>query len=163
MKLYELSGTYAEVQQQIEDGADPEVLADTLDAIREAIEQKVESIYRIRQNLQAEIDALKAEEKRLAEKRRALESQQEWLKAYTESQLILAGVKKVKTSIGTVAFRKAPPSVEIIDIQKIDDAYLIKQEPKVNKRAILQAWKEKGEKPCDGVHIVDDKITLQFR
>jgi len=72
MKLYELTGSYAVLQQKIEDGADSEALAETLEALEGAIEEKVEGIYKVRQNLQAMIDALDAEEKRLAERKKSL-------------------------------------------------------------------------------------------
>jgi hypothetical protein len=161
MKLYELTGKYAEIQQLIEDGEDPEVLADTLDALEEAIGDKVDAIHKLIRNIQADIDALKAEEKRLAERRKVLESQQERLKAYVERELSSAGIDKVKTSIGIFGFRKAPPSIEILDISQIPAEYLIPQEPKVDKKGLLNHFKETGE--AIGFRVIDDKRTLQFR
>jgi len=161
VKLYELTGKYAELQRAIEDGEDPEVLADTLDAIEEAINEKVDAIYKVIRNIQADIDALKTEEKRLYEKRKALEMRQERLKAYVEEQMTAARIDKVKTTIGNVGFRKAPPSIEVIDISLIPEAYLIPQEPKVDKKGLLNHYKETGE--AIGFRVIDDKRTLQFR
>ena len=165
MKLYELTGAYADLQQKIEDGADPEALADTMEAIEGAIEEKVEAIYQLRQNLQAEIDAYKAEEKRLADKRKALESRMEWLKEYVERELAAAGIDKVKTRIGTVGFRNAPPSINILDISRIPKDYLIPQDPKVDKRGLLRDFKNRADVDLAamGFEIIDGNRTLQFR
>lgn len=43
MKLYELTSNYRELQMMIEDGADPSALADTLQAIEESIQDKVQN------------------------------------------------------------------------------------------------------------------------
>lgn len=165
MKLYELTDKYAELQQMIEDGADPVALTDTLEAIEGAIEEKVEAIYRLRQNLLADIEALKAEEKRLADKRKALEDQVEWLKEYVARQLAAAGIDKVKTRIGTVGFRNAPPSINILDISRIPKDYLIPQEPKVDKRRLLKDFKNRADVDLAamGFEIIDGNRTLQFR
>ena len=164
-KLYELTEKYAELQKMIEDGVDPEALADTLEALEGAIEEKVEAIYRLRQNLQADIEALKAEEKRLADKRKSLEAQVERLKEYVERELEAAGIDKIKTTIGTVGFRKAPASVEILDVGKIPMEFLIPQDPKVDRRGLLNAFKNRTDvNPAEmGFIIIDGKRTLQFR
>ncbi len=61
-------------------------MTDTLESIEGAIEEKVEAIHRLYRNMQADIDALKAEEKRLSEKRKVLENEQKRLKEYTERE-----------------------------------------------------------------------------
>lgn len=161
MKLYELTGKYAELQAQMEDG-DHEAVADTLESIEGAIEEKVESIHRIYRNMQADIDALKAEEKRLSEKRKALENEQKRLKKYTETQLTASGIDKVKTGIGTVGFRKSPASVEVIDKHDIPD-HFARTVIEVDKKKILAWFTETGEKEGPGFRIIDSKRTLQFR
>jgi len=165
MKLYELTGKYAEIQKMVDDGADPVALTDTLEAIEGAIEEKVEAIYRLRQNLLADIEALKAEEKRLADKRKALEDKVEWLKEYVSRELAAAGIDKVKTRIGTVGFRNTPPSINILDISRIPKDYLIPQDPKVDKRRLLRDFKNRADVDLAamGFEIIEGNRTLQFR
>lgn len=162
MKLYELTGKYAELQALIEDG-DSEAVADTLESLEGAIEEKVDAIHRVHQNLQSDIDALKAEEKRLQERRRTLENEQKRLKEYTEEQLQKAGIKKVKTVIGTVSLRKSPPSVEILDAKLIPEEFLTYQEPRVNRRELLKAFNDMDETEQIGFRVISDKTTIQFR
>lgn len=166
MKLYELTGKYAELQAQMEAG-DWEAVSDTLESLEGAIEEKVESIYRIRQNLRAEINGFKEEEKRLKERRQRLESELDHLEGYVEGQLMAEGIDKVKTGIGTVGFRKAPASVEIVDEEAFlsDDATraFVKTEYKINKRELLKFVKETDAKEGPGFRVIDDKRTLQFR
>lgn len=164
MKLYELTGKYAELQAQMEDG-DHEAVTDTLESIEGAIEEKVEAIHRLYRNMQADIDALKAEEKRLSEKRKVLENEQKRLKEYTERELSAAGIDKVNTGIGTVSLRNSPPSVKVLDLDRIPEEFLTPQEPKVDKRGLLKAYKEMTDVDLEkmGFEIVAGKLTLQFR
>lgn len=166
-KLYELTGAYAELQQKIEDGADPEVLTDTLEAIEEAIEQKVEAIYRLRQNIEAEISALKAEEKRLEEKRKALEAKRDWLKEYVVQQLTEAGIKRVKTAIGTVSLKTAPASLELTvkpkDLPEWVRNQFCEVDWKLNRDKFKKYLLEHPDQTPEGVRVVTDKLTVQFR
>lgn len=171
MKLYELTSFYAELQERVEDG-DHEAVVDTLEALEDAIEEKVDSIYRIYRNLQADINALKEEEKRLKGKRQRLEASQDHLVGYVEGQLMAARIDKVKTSIGTVGFRKAPASVEIINEDQFIDVYpdLVEYEPKINKAGLKDRIKQNNggklpQKEVIGAGFVfrNNKKTLQFR
>lgn len=166
MRLYELTGKYAELQELMEAG-DGEAVSDTLESLEGAIEEKVESIHRVYRNIQSDIDALKAEEKRLSEKRKALEAEQRRLKGYVETQLNMAEIDALKTGIGTVGFRKSPASVEIVDEEAFlsDDATraFVKTEYRINKRDLLKFAKETDAKEGPGFRVIDDKRTLQFR
>lgn len=74
MKLYDLTNNYCELQMMIEDGVDPSALEDTLQAIEESIEDKAQNIALLIRNLEADTEAIKLEEKRLADRRRAVEN-----------------------------------------------------------------------------------------
>ena len=79
VKLYELTDDFKQVQQMIEEGH--EGLEDTLESIELAIEDKLENIARLIKNIEGDIAAFKAEEKRLAERRRTLENEVKNLKS----------------------------------------------------------------------------------
>src|SRR5690606_32690570 len=70
MNLYELTGAYLQIQNMIEEGA--EGLEDTLESLNDAIEDKAEGYGKIIRNLEAQANALREEEKRLADRRRSI-------------------------------------------------------------------------------------------
>ncbi len=141
MKLYELTTSYTQLLD-LADSLDEETFRDTLSAIEEAIEDKAENTAKLIRGLEADIEILKAEEKRLADRRKALESKVSNTKAYLQEQLEIAGLDKVKRPTITVAIQNNPPSVEIADESLIPSHYMIPQPNKIDKKAILSALKE---------------------
>lgn len=101
----------------------------------------------------------------LQTKRKVLENEQKRLKEYTERELSAAGIDKVNTGIGTVSLRNSPPSVKVLDLDRIPKEFLTPQEPKVDKRGLLKAYKEMTDVDLEkmGFEIVAGKLTLQFR
>ena len=140
MKLYELSQRYVSVMEAAEE-LDPLALKDTLESIEDAIEEKVENTAKFIKNLSADVDALKAEEKRLAERRRSLENKISGIKEYLQNQMEVSGLDKVKRATLTVSIQKNPPSLKVID-EKLLSAYMIPQAPVLDKKAVLSALKE---------------------
>lgn len=141
MKLYELTSSYTQLLD-LADSLDEETFRDTLSAIEEAIEDKAENTAKLIRGLEADIEILKAEEKRLADRRKALESKVSNTKTYLQEQLEIAGVDKVKRPTITVAIQNNPPSVEVADESLIPSHYMIPQPSKIDKQAISTALKE---------------------
>lgn len=120
--LYELTGNFLEIQRMIEDGID---LGDTLESIELEIADKLEGYAMVIKNIQSDIDGLKAEEKRLAERRKSMESNIQRMKDVMSSTLELVeedkkGVKRVKTDKFTFSFRKSS-SVVVDDTLKLPE------------------------------------------
>lgn len=67
-------------------------MEDTLQAIEESIQDKAQNIALLIRNLEADTEAIKLEEKRLADRRRAVENNCKSLKDYLYQQMILLGV-----------------------------------------------------------------------
>ena len=154
MKLYELNQQYNQLLEMADD-LDPEVLKDTLESIKESIEDKAENTAKLIRSWEAEVKALKEEEKRLAERRKALEKRVDNTKAYLFEQMELAGMDKVKRPTLTVSIAKNPPSLEVIDPEKIPSLFMIDQDPVIDKKAILAALKNGDE--IDGCTIKQSK------
>nr|WP_026676745.1 siphovirus Gp157 family protein [Fictibacillus gelatini] len=150
MKLYELAHNYMQIQNMIEEG-ETESLRDTLESIEDAIEDKAENIAKMVQSFNVECEAIKAEEKRLADRRKALETKVNGLKQYLQEQLELAGLNKIKRPTITISIQKNPPSVSIPDESKVPSQYLIMQ-PKINKKLILEHLKNGHEYEWASIH-----------
>lgn len=156
--LYELTDDFKQVQQMIEEGH--EGLEDTLESIGLAIEDKLENIGKVIKNIEGEIEAFKAEEKRLAERRRTLENEVKNLKLYAEEQLKATGQKKMKSGVFTFAIQKNPPSVRITNEELIPKEYYVPVDPKLDKKKLKDLLKDGEEIP--GVELVQGE-SLRIR
>lgn len=149
MNLYELSTNYLQIQEMILEGA--EGLEDTLESLNDAIEEKAVGYAKVIKNIEGQVLAIKEEEKRLAERRRSLESNIKRLKENLELSMLDTGKKKIKTNLFTFNIQKNPPSVKILDEEAIPSDYLVKQKPKIDKKAIINDLKNGVE--VEGVEI----------
>ena len=112
MKLYELAAEYENLLNAIDAGEIPEeAITDTLESITSLLEEKADNIGCIIKNLTAEAEAIKTEEVRLAERRRAKENQIERLKAYLAEVLTRGGYTKLETARNKMTFRKSESTV----------------------------------------------------
>jgi predicted transcriptional regulator len=129
-----------------------------LDALSMALTDKLEGCGCQLKNWQADIDALKAEETRLRERRQTLERRYESLKAYVQSQMEHAG-ETVETSKVSMKLRR---SVTVEVAEGFSDArYLVRTETvKPDKKAIRDALK-KGEF-VEGAELVEHQ-NLQLK
>ena len=108
MKLYELTADYVSILEAIENGDIPEeAIADTLDAITGEINEKADSIACVLKNLDAEISAIKAEEDRLAYRRKAKQAAYERLETYISETLRSANIDKLETARNKITFRRS--------------------------------------------------------
>ncbi len=114
--------------------------AEALDALQMAREEKIENTGLYIKNQAVLIEAMKKEEKAIAERRKAYEGQLEKLKAYLGESL---GGKKFETAKVNIFFKKNPLSAEIIDASKLTSEYMreipAKYEP--DKTKIKEALK----------------------
>lgn len=149
MKLYELTNAYQEVLELIEEGN--EEYLDTLESIKENIEQKAENTAKVLKTIEAQIEVIRQEEKRLANRRKELENSVTRIKQYLENNLREVGMKKIKGNIFTISIQKNPPSIEVINENLIPEKYMVIKPPEPNKKEILNALKN-GEQ-IDGVEL----------
>lgn len=145
MNLYELDANYKQLLERLDtadDETDTTALFDTLDSIHDDITTRFENIEKWRRNMQGDIEALKAEETRLKNKRQALENKCESLKRYLSDFMRNTGKSKFKAGIFNFTLAKNPPRVTVTDINAVPQEFLIPQEPKVDKHAISGLFKE---------------------
>lgn len=145
MKIYEIPGALRELLDRLD--ADPdtgEVDGEALAAYAEyqgAATEKLEATACYCRELLAEADAIKAEEERLAKRRKALENKSERLKNYMMPALEAMGgkVKGVMVSlrIGTTQ------AVKVLDLEALPEAFRrIKTTIDPDKVALKKALKD---------------------
>ena len=143
MTLYQIDASIESILNGFElvDAETGEIIgAEALDALQMAREDKIENTGLYIKNQAVLIEAMKKEEKAIAERRKAYEGQLEKLKAYLGESL---GGEKFETAKVNIFFRKNPPSAEIIDASKLTSEYMreipAKYEP--DKTKIKEALK----------------------
>lgn len=139
--MYEIADQYRTVLD-IEPESDEELTAQmsALDELEGEITTKADNIVRYMRNLSAEADALKAEEDRLYQKRKAVENKHERLKAYLATQLMMAGLRELKAGIFKLRFQPTTPAISIIDESAIPEKFWV-IEREVSKQSIKEAIK----------------------
>lgn len=141
--LYELVGDRLALQNKLEElDFDAETIADTLEGDSLAIQAKIESYAFVIRNMEALPDAIKAEEKRLAERRKAIEKRVESIKEWLFVNMQTAGISKIESPVFTISLQNNPVSVVIDDESIIPADYFVQPEPPVpalSKALIKQA------------------------
>lgn len=116
-KLYDLTADVLALQEMLEnpiDADDEAVLKDTLEGVQGEYEYKLENYCKVIKNLEADMDALKNEAKRLTDKRKVLENNIERLKKSMFDSMKATGTEKVKGNLFTVAIQKNGGKLPVI-------------------------------------------------
>jgi len=144
MKLYEVATQYRSALAALEDTDIPaEAIADTLEALQGDLEVKAMSVAAYFENLTAEVAAMKSAEKRIADRRKALESKIDRGREYLKSNMEACGITEIKGPELLLRIRKNPPSVFIDNESELPEAcFRIKREPDKTK---IKAMLDSGE------------------
>lgn len=163
MKLYEVAEAFAQIQDFLNNAeTDDEIVAikEVLVDYECQFEEKVENIVYLIKNAQSDVEALKKEELRLAEKRKAAERKIESMKDYLFGAFMQTGTERIKYPQFTVAIRNNAESVNVKDVTKIPQDYFVPQPPKLNKAGLKKAIQSGVE--IEGAELVRNK-SLQIR
>ena len=145
MKLYQLTENYQNLWDLVEDETiDLSIVETALKTVEGAIQEKAQNLAVFIKSLGADIEIIKAEEKRLADRRKALENKQSGIKNYLQSQLEMAKLDKIKTAVITVSMQNNPPAVRIIDEAIIPAQYktIVPQTFTIDKKSIADDIKK---------------------
>lgn len=143
MKLYEITGAYLQLQERAEEGED---ITEALAQLDDALEQKATSVVRVVQGLEADVQAIRAEEQRLKKRRESIEANVERVREYLKHNMAAQGIRQIKSPQFVISLRDGPPKVRVIDEAQLPREYVrekVTREP--NKVAILDAYKSAGE------------------
>lgn len=127
------------------------------------LNQKAENIVKFNFNIASNIDSIDAEIERLNSLKTVLKHKQDRIKEYVKGAMEYMDIQKIETPLGKISIAKNPPSVEILDENIIPDDYKIKKEViNIDKKAILNTFKENGE-VINGTRIIVDKTNLRIK
>lgn len=157
MSLYTINAELSELLERgfavdEETGEVIEDIEDKLAALQMAEYDKLENIALYIKNLDAEAEAIKAEEKSLAERRKAKEGRMESLKKYLSDYLLNTNKDKFETAKVKLSFRRS----EIVDVnfQEFMEwayinnmAFLKERDPDIDKAGIKKVLKMGEEVP----------------
>lgn len=169
MQLYELTTEFNHIRDLIVSRASiPKKNLSTRFLHCRGIKDKADGIACVIKELNAMIEAIKAEEKRLAERRKAKENDVERLKNYLTSELQKCDVDRVETPRNKISFRASEGVVIDGDESQFVERMVAEgkndlltfQNPKINKTAIKEALKN-GEE-IEGAKI-ERRTNLQIR
>lgn len=168
--LYELTGDFLNLMNMLYDeDVDEGSLLDACEHIETQIEDKADGYAKIIKGMEANVAGIKAEEKRLKDRRTVLENRAEILKHNLEGTMKAMGKTKFKTDLFSFGIRKNPASVKIADpatfIEQCQkdgrDDLLRFRDPEIDKTAVKNAILKDGE-VIDGAEIVQTE-GLQIR
>lgn len=162
--LYELTEQYALLQDMMYDSeVDEQTLHDTMDMIMMDIEDKADGYAKIIKNMNADIEALKAEEERLYARRKALENRSKNLKDILEANMREVGMTKFKTALFSFNIQKnggLEPLVIDGNIDDIPGRFLIPQPPVPDNEKIRRLL---AEKQVEWAHLEPRGESLRIR
>lgn len=136
MNLYEMTVAAKQLYDLLTSGEiDEQTFADTLEAM--GTEEKLESYCKVIRQLEADADMLKAEKDRIEKKQKVVNNAIDRMKKAVMEYMKASGSTKSTAGTFTVSLSKST-ATKIIDESLIPKKYFVKQEPKLDKKTILQ-------------------------
>lgn len=157
--IYEKISQYDWLESQL-DGEDGTTLEATLEALRADLIGAGEWAACKVKELNAMAYAIREEEKALAARRQAHERKADKLKEIVQEILKRTNSGVIETAKVKAKLRKCPVSVDVFNQNGIPDEYWVPQEPKLDKRKLLDEMK--AGVIVDGAKLIEDKLTVEI-
>lgn len=156
MNLFEINEQYRAVEEM---DLDQKTLQDTLDAIADAREEKLDNIAFLIEKSKMQADFLKNKIKELQEAKKALENKQKSLNKYMTDALDEAGIKELQTANHILKTRNYRKSTVLDSLDDLPDEYKkIETVVKADSMALYRALMN-GEN-IKGAHLEDNRKTV---
>lgn len=135
---------------------------DTLAGIEAELEVKADAYAVILTNLDNDVEKIDKEIERLTKMKKTLKSRSDFLKRNLTNTMLLMDKKKFKTDIHSYSISKNAPSLNILDEAKIPEKYMVAQEPKLDRKALLSDVKANPEE-FNGIAETKQTESLRIR
>lgn|SRR5512139_277914 len=130
MNLYELTSERLALQAKLQElNLDEQTIEDTLEGDSTELQAKIEDYGFVIRNMEAFSDAIKAEEKRLSDRRKVQENKIERIKAWLLNNMQACEIQKIECPAFTIAVRTNPPKVVIDHEGDIPEQFMVTPEP----------------------------------
>lgn len=127
------------------------------------LQSKSQNIIGYTKNVELTIEAMKTEEKRISEQRKALENRMTKFKEYVKECMEQNGFTKIETPLGTLSIAHNPISVEVVNEDEIPNEFKTEVvTTKIDKKAITDNFKATGE-IIPGVKINTQNTSLRIK
>lgn len=164
LTLYNITNRFTDLMDKAQNGEITEEEYNELGfEIAQELQTKGANVIGYIRNTELLIEAMKAEEKRISDMRKAGEAKLEKFKQYVLENMERLGLSKIQTELGALSVNRNPMSVEIENEDEIPSEF--KQEvvtTKIDKTAIKNHFKATGE-IIPGTKIIDDKMSLRIK
>ena len=158
MKLYELTGQYLALQQ-LADNPDID-LTDTLEGLTGEIELKAQGLLQVVRGIEADIEAVDTEIKRLQEIKKTRQNRIDSLRDYLRFNMQQSGITSIKCPLFSITLAAGRDVAVITDESKLPrDLLRITESP--DKAAILAALKAGNE--ISGAHLGKSQESLRIK
>jgi hypothetical protein len=143
--LYDLTAEFMQLLEMSQDpDVDPEMLADTMEAVEGELEVKADGYAKVIRELEGASSTVKAEMDRLVAKKKTIDNSISRIKKSLEESMIQTGKTKFKTDLFSFGIQKNPAALVIDQPEMIPSEYLIPQDPKVDNAGIKKLLKEQN-------------------
>lgn len=148
MTLYELTDNYRNLLEMAQNpDIDEQAIKDTLEAIQGDIKEKADGYAKVIKELDGETDKLTAEIKRLTDRKNIIQNNIAYMKQSLKEAMTATGNLKFRTDLFSFNIQKNPPALIVDNEETIPSEYLIPQEPKIDKKAIIDFLKNGNKVP----------------
>lgn len=145
LTLYEVADQYlGDLRKLQEMDIDDKTFEDTLEGLSGDLEVKATNVALFIRNLEANADAIKAAEKSMADRRKAVEAKVDRIRQYLLDNMLRTGISKIECPYFVLSVRKNPPAVEVLNQDLISTDFFDIPEPSppiLNKNRLKDALK----------------------
>lgn len=161
LSLYQITSAFPMLMEQEEMTEEDKIKVE--EELTKLLQEKSQSIIGYYRNNELTIQAMKEEEKRIAEIRKALENRNEKFKKYVKECMENAGFTKIETTLGSLSIARSPISIEIVNEDEVPSEYKTKiVTTKTDKKAIADNFKATGEVP-NGIIVHTENTNLRIK
>lgn len=161
LSLYQITSAFPMLMEQEEMTEEDKIKVE--EELTKLLQEKSQSIIGYYRNNELTIQAMKEEEKRIAEIRKALENRNEKFKKYVKECMENAGFTKIETRLGSLSIARSPISIEIVNEDEVPSEYKIEiVTKKTDKKAIADNFKATGEVP-NGIIVHTGNTNLRIK
>ena len=164
LSLYNITNKFVELIDKAQEGQLTEDEYNELgNELALELQNKSSNIIGYIKNSESLLEAMKAEEKRLADMRKQGEKKLEKFYQYVKENMQRLGLEEIPTELGRLKITKNPMSIEIENEDEIPAEF--KKEvvtTQIDKTAIKNHFKDTGE-IIPGIRIIDNKTSLRIK